>query len=345
MMETKGNTVGQRVQRLRRERDWTARRLAAECAGAGMPSLTRGTLAKIESGVRKSVTVEELVALAQAFGVPVTELLPSEGPVSLAAAGAARSDSGQPEDDLSLSQPDIDLPGLPDASTQRQPPRDVTPAPLGTSPTVRSLGRPSQRYQPFFISYAHAGPDSNQAVERLYNELRGNLQTLVDRPVSASMGFFDKEGDGPAIRSRPELTSALGTCQVLVALISVPYLNSEWCAKEWHAFTLRVRDPQPGASLQGPIIPVRWAPIPFNLPAAIKDEVQIFKPQGTKGQPDLSRWYEEEGLFGLLRSGQEEAFRDIVWELAKYIQRIYYSQVLRPMNFTYDNLKNVFEGG
>ena len=135
---------------------------------------------------------------------------------------------------------------------------------------------------PFFISYAHAGPDSNNAAERFYHELRGDLQTLVGVPVGTSMGFFDAEGLRTGVRWRDELTDALGTCQVLVALLSVPYLDSAWCGKEWHAFNLRERELLPGANgfkNQGPIIPIRWAPIPFDLPPVVKDEAQFFKPQ------------------------------------------------------------------
>jgi TIR domain len=207
---------------------------------------------------------------------------------------------------------------------------------------------------PFFISYAHAGPDSNNAAERFYYELRGDLQTLVRRPVGTSMGFFDAEGLRTGVRWRDELTDALGQCQVLVALLSVPYLDSEWCGKEWHAFTLREREPLPGVTgfrNQGPIIPIRWAPIPFDLPPVVKDEAQFFKPQSGKDQQsvrvqqDLAERYEEEGIFGLLRKGQIDAFRSVVWDLAKSIQQIYYNQLLKPREINPGQLRNVFEGG
>lgn len=207
---------------------------------------------------------------------------------------------------------------------------------------------------PFFISYAHAGPDSNNAAERFYYELRGDLQTLVRRPVGTSMGFFDAEGLRTGVRWRDELTDALGQCQVLVALLSVPYLGSEWCGKEWHAFTLREREPLPGVTgfrNQGPIIPIRWAPIPFDLPPVVKDEAQFFKPQSSKDQQsvrvqqDLAERYEEEGIFGLLRKGQIDAFRSVVWDLAKSIQQIYYNQLLKPREINPGQLRNVFEGG
>jgi hypothetical protein len=226
--------------------------------------------------------------------------------------------------------------------------------------TWQEVIRAATDFPPFFISYAHAGSNSNNAAQRFYYELRGNLQTMVRRPVGASMGFFDAEGLLTGVRWREELVDALGVCQVLVALVSVPYLNSEWCGKEWHAFTLRERELLPGATRfkhQGPIIPVRWAPIPFELPAVVKDEAQLYKPQSTEdlpgtrdkqgvgGQPDLAERYEEEGVFGLLRTGQADAFHAIVWDLAKCIQKIYYNQVLKPRAFDPEELRNVFEGG
>jgi hypothetical protein len=202
--------------------------------------------------------------------------------------------------------------------------------------------------RPFFLSYAHAGQESNEAAQRFYDELCGDLQPLVALPVGTSLGFFDTEGLRPAMRWRRELVAELGSCQVLVALLSVPYLRSEWCGKEWHAFTLRERELVPSATFarnQGCIIPVRWAPIPFELPRQVSDEVQIFRPKSTKNQPDLPQRYDEEGIFGLLRQSEREAFRDVVWDLAKCIQQIYYSQRLMPREFSQDELRNIFEDG
>jgi tetratricopeptide (TPR) repeat protein/transcriptional regulator with XRE-family HTH domain len=69
--------IAGQLQRLRREQRIPARELATRCAELGMPSLTRSTIAKIESGVRNFVTVAEAVTLAQALGVPPGELLGS----------------------------------------------------------------------------------------------------------------------------------------------------------------------------------------------------------------------------------------------------------------------------
>ena len=89
----------------------------------------------------------------------------------------------------------------------------------------------------------------------------------------------------------------------------------------------------------------------------VKDEAQFFKPQSAKDrqgatdqgstrvQPDLVERYEEEGIFGLLRQGQVDAFRGVVWDLAKCIQQIYYNQLLKPRKIDPGELRNVFEGG
>jgi transcriptional regulator with XRE-family HTH domain len=67
--------VADRVRLLRAQKRWSARQLAEACARAGARSLTRSTIAKIESGVRKSVTADEIAVLAQVFGVSPSGLI------------------------------------------------------------------------------------------------------------------------------------------------------------------------------------------------------------------------------------------------------------------------------
>ncbi len=81
--------VADRVRSLRSERGWSAQQLANECARVGMPSLSRGTIAKIESGVRKSITAEEVAVLADVLGVTPTSLL-AAGSVPVPAAERSR---------------------------------------------------------------------------------------------------------------------------------------------------------------------------------------------------------------------------------------------------------------
>jgi transcriptional regulator with XRE-family HTH domain/tetratricopeptide (TPR) repeat protein len=67
--------VASQMRRLRVGRGWSAQRLADECALVGCDSLTRVAIAKLESGARKSVTAEEVNALARALDVTPTDLL------------------------------------------------------------------------------------------------------------------------------------------------------------------------------------------------------------------------------------------------------------------------------
>lgn len=76
--EPVARVVAARVRALRHARGWSAERLAAACVDAGYQSLTRSTIAKIESGVRKNITVEEIAGLANALGTTPTQLLTDE---------------------------------------------------------------------------------------------------------------------------------------------------------------------------------------------------------------------------------------------------------------------------
>jgi transcriptional regulator with XRE-family HTH domain len=69
------NEVVARLRALRRQRGLSAREIADRCAEAGVPSLSRSTIAKIESGVRDFITVEEVGALATALDVRPADLL------------------------------------------------------------------------------------------------------------------------------------------------------------------------------------------------------------------------------------------------------------------------------
>lgn len=87
-VSTRMGEVADRLRDLRRERGISARELAARCTQLGMPSLTRSTIAKIESGVRDFVTVAEAAVLAEALNVAPSYLLgsiskvPEESPVN-----------------------------------------------------------------------------------------------------------------------------------------------------------------------------------------------------------------------------------------------------------------------
>jgi transcriptional regulator with XRE-family HTH domain len=83
--ETPSDVVARRVKELRRQRDWSAARLAEECAKLGFPQLTESVIANIESGRRdesgrrrRDVTVNELDAFARTLGAAPADLLELE---------------------------------------------------------------------------------------------------------------------------------------------------------------------------------------------------------------------------------------------------------------------------
>jgi transcriptional regulator with XRE-family HTH domain len=59
----------------RKQRKWSARQLSEECATLGL-NVPRSTLAKIESGRRASISVAELLVIAQALEIGPAALLP-----------------------------------------------------------------------------------------------------------------------------------------------------------------------------------------------------------------------------------------------------------------------------
>lgn len=71
--------AAKRLHELRRQQGLSAQALADRCTPA-CPTLTRGTIAKIETGVRQRLTVEELHTLAHALGVQPDDLTASTVP-------------------------------------------------------------------------------------------------------------------------------------------------------------------------------------------------------------------------------------------------------------------------
>ena len=204
---------------------------------------------------------------------------------------------------------------------------------------------------PFFLSYARAEDGSSSAgeahysdqmAERFYFDVSENVAQLISRRTGADIGFMDTRMQG-GMHWADELLHAAGTCQVLIALLSAPYLSSKWCGMEWCAFAKRTaQGPRGTRSFQreGWIIPVRWAPVPFPIPLPVSDEM-IFSP-ANRPDPDLPAQYRADGVFGLLRMGQEDSYQIIAWQLAKRIAKIYHNQRLRSRRFRLEDLENVF---
>ena len=118
----------------------------------------------------------------------------------------------------------------------------------------------------FFLSHARAPvlraplvgagrPDA--PAERFFRDLWFHVAELAGPEIGVRPGFMDRSLQGSE-QWAPALMEAVGTCRVFVPLISEPYLRSEWCAREWHAFERRgVR----GGHKNTAILPVHWLPL------------------------------------------------------------------------------------
>jgi hypothetical protein len=200
----------------------------------------------------------------------------------------------------------------------------------------------------FFLSY-HRGEhsdlsapyDIDEFVLRLFNDLIDQLNPLVARRTGAEYGFIDR-GMQPGNQWEPNLLDALGRSQVFVALTSAPYFSSEYCGKEWHGFSSRRINRQlRGASerFNSAMVPVVWAPNYSGWTPRAARGIQFFSP----GPGDHEPQYFERGIHGLLTTGREEAYKEVVWRLARHIANTFYTCRVESSELKEDALRNVFQ--
>lgn len=180
----------------------------------------------------------------------------------------------------------------------------------------------------FFLSYAVVDPpsrsagaprDPNKNVVQLFTDLSIHVNHLVSRPTGADPGFLDRTMRGSQ-RWSSELLRAVGSCQVFVALLSPAYLDSEWCAMEWHAFVSRQvhRNQANASNHETCVLPVCWSPMDSCEMPEVAQAIQRFSPEGTPDE-SIVPLYQQEGLYGLLSMRQEVTHGVVVWKLAQRI--------------------------
>lgn len=211
----------------------------------------------------------------------------------------------------------------------------------------------SNEETPFFVSYARARDGSgdpgvahfpDRVTQQFFSDLAVNVGQLISLPTGADVGYIDVRMP-PGTNWVYELLDAAGTCQVLIALLSAPYLSSEWCGREWCAFSRRTRESRPAAAARprlGHIIPVIWAPLPHAWPPPVGTEM-IFSPDPYP-EPELPAEYWANGIFGLVRMNRKDSYQIIVWQLAMLISKIYHAQRLGHREFQLEDLSNCFGG-
>ncbi len=181
----------------------------------------------------------------------------------------------------------------------------------------RTLVQDDQRPY-FFLSYARSKlhregrNDPDRWVNKFYQDLCDDVAQVTG---SAHPGFMDREM--PAGTEWPvQLSNALATCRVFVALYSPGYFHSDYCGKEWAAFTRRIEMHAAGGSAPPLIIPALWTPVDDDeLPHAVRNTQYV--------QADFPSAYRAEGLYGIMKLNRyRDPYRQTVLKLARLIREV-----------------------
>jgi hypothetical protein len=199
-----------------------------------------------------------------------------------------------------------------------------------------------------FVSHANVLPGAGAAgnaddlFQQFFRDLSGHVNQLHYRPPGTNAGFMDLDMSGGLAWER-EIYRAVGRCAVLVALVSSPYVNREWCGFEWDAFRRRRSwNLKLGGWTETNecIVPVLWAPLAMDqMPSEVAD-VELFRPP-TVDVPDLGRTYLRHGLHGL-HSVRPDLYAAVVWYLAQDVKRKLDDYRVEPRVPTRADLRNAF---
>lgn len=200
----------------------------------------------------------------------------------------------------------------------------------------------------FFLSYTRGESaqltrqhDVDHLVLRLYDDLVDFLVPLIPRDPGAEYGFIDRKLRG-GHTWEPNLLYALGRSQVFVALTSVPYFASEYCGKEWGAFSRRgISHRLEGATqFDSAIVPVVWAPNLSGQEPKVASALQRFTP-GPRWHEEL---YLERGFHGLLTHKKyEDEYKEVTWRLARHIANTFFNCRVETVELDEPTLRDVFQ--
>jgi hypothetical protein len=207
----------------------------------------------------------------------------------------------------------------------------------------------------FFVSYRRPYEPGNPTVaarplgpevRQFFQDLTEDVGELIGAPLGYNPGYLDR-ADSHGTDWELQLLTAIGTCQVLICLMSEPLLrDSEWCAREWHAFARRKVSSNSKQARTGElaIVPVIWLPLGQtldHLPPMVR-RVGIFVPPDLP-DPSFETAYRDYGLLGLIRTHQDRAYRAIVWKIAMHVNRVRQSCVVMPDVPNLSDLPTSFE--
>lgn len=169
----------------------------------------------------------------------------------------------------------------------------------------------------FFLSYHRSeyqpgdSADPDRWVKKFYQDLCNDLNQLTSARVPGYMDVHTRLGRDWA----DELVEALCGCKVFVPLLTRGYFESEWCGREWAAFTQRMQMHALGAAAPAAILPALWIPFPRLDPPPAVGRIQLIP-------PEFPSVYRDEGFYGLMKLKRyNQVYRESVWLMARAIQQ------------------------
>lgn len=188
-------------------------------------------------------------------------------------------------------------------------------------------GLPERRKDPpyFFFSYHRSAyrptdnADPDVWFKRLFNALCIDVAHVTG---TSNPGFMDTEM--PLARNWPKaLAEALACCRVFVPVLGPGYFTSEFCGKEWTAFTERARMHAGPDNLHAAMVPLLWTKFRLEeLPPQVAT-LNLIPP----GFPPLYR----EGFFALMKVNRfRTAYRESVLRMAEAIKETAEQTKLAP---------------
>jgi hypothetical protein len=109
----------------------------------------------------------------------------------------------------------------------------------------------------FYVSYA--GGEDDTYIQMFFADLCAEVRAFAGLPPDTEVGFLDTRTLHIGERWSDEITNALATAQVFVALCSPRYFLSDACGREWALFDRRQsKSGAPGRP--NAIVPLNWLP-------------------------------------------------------------------------------------
>jgi FxsC-like protein len=182
----------------------------------------------------------------------------------------------------------------------------------------------------FFFSYS--GRDRDENLDSFRKDLTRQV-SRIQQLDEAQTCFFAERSIALGDVWNEQLTDALRTARVLVAICSESYLASEPCGKEMQACLERVAGSQGKAA----ILPVIWRPPERSLHPAF-EKYQFW-------HDDLPKVYKDAGLEAVITQlGDQRAYERIVAKLGEAIATAGASHPLPELRSVpaWDGLKNAF---